>query len=96
MEANKLGYIEDLIKAGATISTPGCGPCLGAHEGVLAPGEVCVTASNRNFPGRMGSTKAAVYIASPMTVAAAALTGRIIDPRTFIDEGGDKYATNLG
>lgn len=96
LEANKLGYIEDLIKAGATISTPGCGPCLGAHEGVLAPGEVCVTASNRNFPGRMGSTKAAVYIASPMTVAAAALTGRIIDPRTFIDEGGDKYATNLG
>lgn len=52
------GVLQDLIDAGATISTPGCGPCLGAHEGVISPGEVCITASNRNFPGRMGSTDA--------------------------------------
>ena len=77
------GYIQDLMDAGATLSTPGCGPCLGAHEGVIAPGEVCITASNRNFPGRMGSTGANIYLASPATVAASVLNGRITDPRTL-------------
>jgi 3-isopropylmalate/(R)-2-methylmalate dehydratase large subunit len=83
-ECMNRGYIQDLIDAGATISTPGCGPCLGAHEGVIAPGEVCITASNRNFPGRMGSTEAQVFLASPATVAASVLAGKITDPRTAL------------
>ncbi len=74
------GYIQDLMEAGATVSTPGCGPCLGAHEGVLAPGEVCITASNRNFPGRMGSGESFLYLASPATVAASALNGFFTAP----------------
>ena len=78
------GYIQDLIKAGATISTPGCGACLGAHEGVLTAGEVCITSTNRNFPGRMGSTEALMYLASPATVAASMVTGYITDPRKYL------------
>ncbi|MBQ7063591.1 MAG: 3-isopropylmalate dehydratase large subunit [Firmicutes bacterium] len=78
------GYLADLMEAGATIVTPGCGACLGAHEGVLAPGEVCITATNRNFPGRMGSTGAKMYLASPATVAASMITGTITDPRPYL------------
>ena len=78
------GYIQDLVHAGATVTTPGCGACLGAHEGVLAPGEVCITSTNRNFPGRMGSTEASIYLASPATVAARILNGRITDPRLYL------------
>lgn len=76
-DALKAGYIETLINAGAVFSTPGCGPCLGAHEGVLAAGERCATTSSRNFPGRMGSTEADIYIVSPATAAATALKGRL-------------------
>lgn len=79
------GWIQTLMDAGATISTPGCGACLGAHEGILAPGEVCITSTNRNFPGRMGSTEARMYLASPATVAASLLNGRITDPRDYLE-----------
>ena len=84
MECMEKGYIQDLMDAGATISTPGCGACLGAHEGILAPGEVCITSTNRNFPGRMGSVDAKMYLGSPACVAAAMVNGYIDDPRKYI------------
>lgn len=83
-ECMKKGYIQDLMRAGATISSPGCGACLGAHEGILADGETCITSTNRNFPGRMGSVKAKMYLASPATVAASMISGHITDPRQYL------------
>ena len=72
------------MAAGATITAPGCAACLGVHEGILAPGEVCITSTNRNFPGRMGSTEAKMYLASPATVAASMIHGYIDDPRKYL------------
>lgn len=81
LKALKQGLLEIFIKAGAIICNPNCGACFGGHMGLLAPGEVCISTSNRNFMGRMGSPEAKIYLASPATVAASAIKGEIIDPR---------------
>ena len=76
------GYTEAFIDAGCIVSTPTCGPCLGGYMGILAEGERCVSTTNRNFVGRMGHVTSEIYLASPATAAASALTGYITDPRT--------------
>jgi homoaconitate hydratase family protein len=82
-EALASGALAALVEAGCVILNSGCGPCLGAHEGLMAAGEVCLSTSNRNFQGRMGHRDSEIYLASPATAAAAAVTGRITDPREF-------------
>ena len=75
------GLVETFVEAGAVVSTPTCGPCLGGHMGILAAGERAISTTNRNFVGRMGHVESEVYLASPATAAASALAGRIVDPR---------------
>jgi 3-isopropylmalate/(R)-2-methylmalate dehydratase large subunit len=80
-EALRLGYLGDFIAAGAVVMNPGCGPCLGIHEGALGDGETAISTTNRNFKGRMGNPASEVYLSSPAVAAASALTGVITDPR---------------
>ena len=80
-DAMRAGYLQDLADAGAVVTNSTCGACFGYHMGLLAPGEVCLTSSTRNFTGRMGSPDAEIYLASPATVAASALAGHVTDPR---------------
>jgi 3-isopropylmalate/(R)-2-methylmalate dehydratase large subunit len=80
LDALKEGLIEIFVKAGAAVSTPTCGPCLGGHMGVLAERERCVSTTNRNFTGRMGHIKSEVYLANPAVAAASAVLGRIVGP----------------
>jgi methanogen homoaconitase large subunit len=83
IKATEAGIIAELLKAGVIIAPPGCGPCLGAHMGVICEGETCLSTSNRNFKGRMGAG-GLIYLSSPETAAASALKGEIADPRELI------------
>ena len=80
LDALKTGLIEIFLKAGAVVSTPTCGPCLGGHMGILGAGEVAIATTNRNFRGRMGDLTSRVYLSNPAVAAASAIKGRIAHP----------------
>jgi len=80
LDAVRAGYVETLLAAGAVFESPGCGPCMGNHMGIPAPGEVTISTANRNFRGRMGTPESEIYLASPVVVAASAIAGRIVGP----------------
>ncbi len=84
LEALKSGIIEVFIKSGAVVVAPGCGPCVGTHNGIPADGEIVISSANRNFKGRMGNPNAFIYLASAATVVASAIEGKIADPGKYL------------
>lgn len=84
LDALELGYLTVLVQAGAAVMAPGCGPCVGVHQGILGDGEACLATQNRNFKGRLGNPEAFIYLGSPATAAATALKGEIADPREYM------------
>jgi 3-isopropylmalate/(R)-2-methylmalate dehydratase large subunit/methanogen homoaconitase large subunit len=84
VEAMRRGYLQTMVEAGAQVNTPGCGPCIGRHQGVLTAGERALTTQNRNFKGRMGDPTSELFLGSPATAAASAIAGHIADPRQFV------------
>lgn len=83
--------LETFLRAGASVNAPSCGPCTGADKGILGPGEVCISTTNRNFVGRMGDPTSEIYLANPFTVAASAVSGRIADPRPLLRGGSNRW-----
>ena len=80
LDALAAGHIQTFVEAGAVVESPGCGPCMGNHMGIPAPGEATISSANRNFRGRMGTRESDIYLASPAVVAASAIAGKIAGP----------------